>query len=481
MQIKERWALPLRNKHQFLYGVSSAANQIEGAWQEAGKGVSVTDALATIAGHRVETEDYLNEDLFFGSHQAVDFYHHYKEDIELLAKMGINSYRMSIAWTRIYPTGLEETPNEAGLAFYDRVFDELLAHGIEPIVTLSHYESPLALAKEFGGWSNRQMIDLFVKYAETVLRRYRNKVSRWITFNEINCLQVPFGIMTAGGIYMGIKDEANTERLRYQALHHQLVASAKVVELAHKVNPANQVGCMIAAMFNYPLTPKPEDVRANQKTMQVQNYFASDVMIRGAYPGYMKRYFAEKEIKLEVAPEDVATLQAGTVDFYACSYYMTNCVAKGDAGQKTAANLVAGLVNPYLEASEYGWQIDALGLRTYLNEVYDRYQLPIMIVENGLGAKDELVAGKVEDAYRIDYLEKHLAALEEARKDGVDLIGYCAWSSTDLIALSTGNIEKRYGFIYVDVNNLGQGSYKRIPKQSYYWYRNYIKQHLNED
>lgn len=462
-------------KSNFLWGVSSAANQIEGGWQEGGKGPSVMDALATVNGHRVESNQLDDQKLFFGAHQAVDFYHHYQEDIKLLHEMGVKAYRMSIAWTRIFPTGLEAEPNQAGLEFYDRIFEELQHYGIEPIVTLSHYESPLALAKDFGGWSNRQMIDLYVKYAETVIKRYSKWVHYWITFNEINCAQVPFGIMSACGIYLPIADPRNTEQLRYQCLHHQFVASAKVVQLAHEIDSRNQVGCMIASMYTYPLTPQPEDVRANQLNLQVNNYFASDVMVRGRYPGYIKRYFKEHGIQLEISQEDLDLLKKGTVDYYACSYYMTNCVSTDKNAEKTSANLVSGLKNPYLRASEYGWQIDALGLRTYLNEVYDRYQLPIMIVENGLGMHDTVENGQVHDQYRIEYLRQHLASLEEAAQDGAEIMGYCAWSSTDLVALSTGTIAKRYGFIYVDVDDQGHGSLARIKKDSFYWYQKVIE------
>lgn len=466
-------------KSNFLWGTSSAANQIEGGWQEDGKGPSVMDALATVNGHRVENDNLDDQNLFFGSHKAVDFYHHYQEDIRLLAEMGAKAYRMSIAWTRIFPTGLEEVPNQAGLEFYDRVFEELHKHGIEPIVTLSHYESPLALAKDFGGWSNRKMIELYVKYAKTVITRYSKLVHRWITFNEINCAQVPFGIMSACGIYMSISDKRNTSQLRYQCLHNQLVASAKVVKLAHEIDNRNQVGCMIASMYTYPLTPKPEDVRANQLSMQVKNYFASDVMIRGTYPGYIKRYFKDHGINIEISDEDQKILEEGAVDYYTCSYYMTNCVSTNKDAEKTSANLISGLKNPYLQTSEYGWQIDACGLRSYLNEVYDRYQLPMMIVENGLGMHDTVEDGQIHDEYRIKYLRQHIKSLEEAVEDGVDLIGYCAWSSTDLIALSTGTISKRYGFIYVDVDDDGQGDFTRTKKDSFYWYSKVIESNGN--
>lgn len=460
----------------FLWGASTAANQVEGGWNEGGKGVSVVDVLAQgVQADMREETDGVQPGRYYSSHEASDFYHRHTQDIELMAGMGINAYRMSIAWTRIFPTGMEEEPNEEGLAFYDTVFDELRAHGIEPVVTLSHYESPFALAKR-GGWSARETIDLFLRYCETVFRRYRGKVRYWITFNEINVLQLPFGIMTGGGIFSGITSPQNTEQVRFQALHHQFVASARAVALAHEIDPDYRVGCMIGAMHNYPMTCNPADIRLAQETNQMRNYFASDVMIRGAYPGYAKRYMREHGISIAQEPEDADVLAAGAPDFYSCSYYNTYCVGIDPDAERADGNLVKGLRNPYLKVSEYGWQIDPMGMRIYLNEVYDRYQLPIMIVENGLGARDEVSEdGCIHDDYRIAYLREHVRALKETiDEDGVDVIGYLPWSAIDLMALSTGNIEKRYGFIYVDLDNHGNGSRDRTPKDSYYWYRDVI-------
>lgn len=465
----------------FLFGASTAANQIEGAWNENGKGISVMDVLASDGKTmRMET-DVIEKDMFYGSHQAVDFYHHYEQDIALFKELGITSYRMSIAWTRIFPTGYEEEPNEEGLAFYDRIFDLLRKNNIEPIVTMSHYEPPFALAKEFGGWSNRKMIDLFVKFAKVILNRYQDKVKYWVVFNEINCLQVPFGIMTAGGIFLPIRSEENTEQLRYQALHHQFVAAASITQYAHTLSSSLKVGCMIASMYNYAYSPKPEDVRATQLFNQMRNMFCGDVQVRGKYPNYAKRYFKENNLHIEMTEEDLAIIAKGTVDFYATSYYMTNCISTDDKTEKTAANLIEGFKNPYLETSEWGWQIDPIGLRILLNELYDRYQLPMMIVENGLGAKDTLEDGQIKDSYRIEYLEKHVAQLAEAIEDGVEVLAYCPWSAIDLIALSTGNIDKRYGFIYVDIDNFGKGSFDRYKKDSFYWYQTFIKEHTYEE
>ncbi len=457
--------------NKFLWGASTAANQMEGGWNEDGKGTSVVDVLAQTETMRKETDGVL-DGYYYSSHNAVDFYHHYKEDIRLLGQMGINAFRMSIAWTRIFPTGMEEEPNEAGLAFYDKVFDELRKYGIEPVVTISHYEPPFALAEK--GWADRKMIDYYTKYAKTLFLRYKDKVNYWITFNEINCLIVPFGIMTAGGIFSGIFDEKNTEQLRFAALHNQLIASAKTVAIAKSIRSDFKIGCMIASMLNYPLTCNPKDVLLAQQEEQMKNMFCSDVMIRGKYPSYCKRYFKEHGINIDMAEGDEEILKNGTVDFYAFSYYMSNCIGTDKDAEKSKGNLAGGMKNPYLKESEWGWQIDPDGLRIFMNRVYDRYNIPMMIVENGLGAYDKVEDGKIHDKYRIDYLSAHIDAMKEAIEDGVDVMGYLPWSAIDLMALSTGNIDKRYGFIYVDVDNNGDGSMKRIPKDSYYWYKELI-------
>ncbi|MCI8930408.1 MAG: glycoside hydrolase family 1 protein [Lachnospiraceae bacterium] len=458
----------------FLWGASTAANQVEGGWNEGGKGVSVIDVQARGENCPREQTPGVLPGRYYSSHVASDFYHHYKEDIALFAQMGMKAYRMSIAWTRIYPKGTEEIPNEEGIRFYDSVFDELHKYGIEPVVTISHYEPPYDLSLQ-DGWANRSMINHYLKFCRTIFTRYKDKVRYWMTFNEINCAQVPFGIMTACGVYSGITDEKNTEQLRYQALHHQFIASAKAVALAHEMNPECKVGCMVASMLNYPLTCNPEDILLTQQTNQMKHMFCGDVMVRGCYPGYALRYLHEHSIAVAMKPEDDWILKQGTVDFYAFSYYMTNCCGHNENADKTKANLVDGLKNPYLKASEYGWQIDPVGLRYMMNEMYDRYQIPLMIVENGLGAKDIVEDGFVHDSYRIDYLRAHIKAMSEAIEDGVEVLGYMPWSAIDLIALSTGNMEKRYGFIYVDADNEGKGSYRRIRKDSFYWYKKVIE------
>lgn len=457
----------------FLWGASTAANQVEGGWNEGGKGVSVIDVQALGAHGREETDGVL-PGRYYSSHKATDFYHHYKEDIALFAELGLKAYRMSIAWTRIFPNGDEQTPNEEGLKFYDAVFDELRKYQIEPVVTISHYEPPFALAKKHDGWASREMIDHYLKYCETIFTRYRDKVTYWLTFNEINCALVPFGIMTAAGVFSPIFSEKNTEQLRFQALHHQFVASARAVQLGRQINPNFRFGCMIASMLNYPLTCHPDDVLLAQQTNQRKYLFCGDVMVRGKYPAYINRYLQEHDIHIQMQPEDAEIIRQGTVDYYALSYYMTYCTGHDRNAEKISGNLLEGLKNPYLKASKYGWQIDPVGLRYLLNDLYDRYQLPLMIVENGLGSPDTLEDGKVHDTYRIDYLREHIKALEQAMDDGVDVIGYMPWSALDLIALSTGDIEKRYGFIYVDADNAGNGTYDRIKKDSFHWYRKVI-------
>lgn len=468
---------------EFLWGASTAANQIEGAWNEDGKGVSVIDTLATDfeKGMRTEVKSAFEDGLYYSSHKAIDFYHHYKDDIKLFSEMGLKAYRMSIGWTRIFPNGDEETPNEKGLAFYDSVFAELKKYGIEPIVTISHYESPWNLAKK-GGWLNREMIDQYLKYCKVLFQRYNGVVKYWLTFNEVNCSLVPFGIRTALGMDATMNDEVNNEQTRFQGLHHIFLASAKAVKLAHEINPEYKVGCMIATMMAYPLTCKPIDVLTTEQYLQMKNYFCSDVMVRGYYPSYSKRYLQEHGVEINMLDGDAEILKQGCVDFYSCSYYQTLCVSGSNEGsalaaEKAAGNLISGfgLKNPHLHASEWGWQIDPIGMRYMMNLIYDRYQLPIMIVENGLGAKDTLEDGQIHDDYRIAYLKEHIKELRETIKDGVDVIGYMPWSAIDLVGLSTGSVEKRYGFVYVDATNDGKGTYDRYKKDSFYWYKQVIE------
>lgn len=462
----------------FMWGASTAANQYEGGYQEGGKGLSVQDVFAYEPGdQRVET-DGVEPGRYYPSHTAADGYGHTDEDMALLGQLGVNGYRMSLAWTRIFPNGDDPEPNEAGLAYYDHVFDLLASYGIEPVVTMSHYEPPLALALK-GGWTNPETIEHFERYARTIVKRYRGKVRYWLTFNEMNVAQTRFGIMTGCGLVMTPFDPRNTEQVRYTALHNLFLASARAVAAAHEIDPSCKVGCMIASMLKYPLTCNPDDILLAQKTNQMGYLFAGDVQVRGIYPGYAKRYFAEHDIHVDITPEDEATLAAGTVDFYSFSYYATDCVGTDPNAEMAKGNMAAGLKNPYLKASEYGWQIDAVGLRVLLNQLWDRYQVPLLIVENGLGAHDTLVvepdgSRHVDDDYRIAYLSAHIEQLREAVADGVGVFGYLPWTAFDVVALSTGSMSKRYGFVYVDLDDEGNGTFERTPKKSYWWYRDLI-------
>ena len=470
----------------FLWGGATAANQCEGAWNEDGKGASIADHLT--AGSRKAPRQFTREikqDIVYPAHEAIDFYHRYEEDIELFAEMGFKVFRLSIAWTRIYPNGDEAEPNQAGIAYYRKVFEKLKKHGIEPLVTIFHYEMPYHLAEKYGGWENRKVIGFFEQYCRTLFSAYKGLVKYWLTFNEINILTMRFGhLISAGrlpekdGYYLmvgGAEEISEEVQARFQALHHQFVASAKAVQIAHEMDPAYQVGCMIASSSCYPNTPAPDDVLAAQHAMQVGNYFCGDVMIRGAYPPFSKRYFEENGVQLKMEAGDLETLKKGSVDFYSLSYYASAVSTADKALLEQSGNLLFGVPNPYLKASAWGWTIDGKGLRYLLNELYGRYQIPLMVVENGLGAVDTVEAdGSIHDPYRIAYLKEHIIAMQQSIEDGVDLIGYTPWGCIDLVSASTGEMAKRYGFIYVDKDDDGKGTLNRSRKDSFYWYKNVI-------
>ncbi|MBK1812469.1 6-phospho-beta-glucosidase [Clostridium sp. YIM B02505] len=465
----------MKMKEGFLWGGATAANQFEGGWNKGGKGPSTADMMTggTHTSPRRITP-ILEEGTYYPSHEAIDFYGHYKEDIKMFGDMGFKTFRMSINWTRIFPNGDELEPNEEGLKFYDDVFDELKKNGIEPLVTISHYETPFGLTQKYNGWAGREVIECYVRYCETIFKRYKDKVKYWLTFNEINCLTIDFGAFMGGGVL--VKEGEDSAKLRFQALHHQFVASAKAVKLGHEINPDFKIGCMIAYMTLYPLTCNPDDILLAQKADQIQNMLCGDVQVRGYYPGFALRHFEEKGIDIKMEAGDLDILKEGTVDFYSFSYYMSNAVSADPAKQEEAkGNLLGGLKNPYLKASDWGWQIDPKGLRWTLNHIYDRYQIPVMVVENGLGAVDVIEDdGSINDDYRIDYLRDHIVEMEEAVKDGVELMGYTMWGCIDLVSASTGEMKKRYGFIYVDKDNDGNGDMSRRPKKSFYWYKKVI-------
>ena len=467
----------------FLWGGATAANQYEGGWDADGKGPSCADMMTdgSHARSRKITRT-VHDDLRYPNHQGSDFYHRHAEDIALMGEMGFKVYRMSINWSRIYPTGMEAEPNEAGLAFYDEVFDELHAQGIEPLVTISHYEMPFALTERYNGWQSREVIDLYLRYCETIFTRYRGKVRYWITFNEINSGAVGYGGYLSLGM---LNDPAETSdflsqpddpQARFQALHHQLVASAKAVELGHRIDPANRIGCMIVCMASYPYTCNPDDVLLCQREMQDKNYYCADVQLRGAYPCFAQRIWDEQGVSLEFAEGDLEALERGTADFCSISYYMTSCSTLDPEAAHVGGNISGGIKNPYLVTSEWDWQIDPLGLRYSLNELYGRYQVPLMVVENGLGAVDAVEEdGSIHDPYRIEYLREHIRAMKAAVEvDGVDLMGYTPWGCIDLVSASTGEFRKRYGFVYVDADDEGNGTFDRTRKDSFYWYQKVI-------
>lgn len=469
----------------FLWGGATAANQIEGAYLEGGKGLSTSDFAAykdpyaqgkvnnfTFDVSSAELNKYKeNPDAFdFPKRRGIDFYHRYEEDIALFAEMGFKVFRLSISWARIFPTGLENKPNEEGLAFYDKVFDECAKYGIEPLVTMSHYEMPITLTEKYNGWMSRELVPLFEKYARAILERYKNKVKYWITFNEMN--------MNLNSLYTGagILEDLVDHKLQaaYQASHHQFVASALTVKAAKEIIPDVQIGCMINQIEAYAKTTKPEDQLQAVKSNQL-NMFYPDVQARGEYPTYMVKYFADNQIKLDIEEQDEQILKEGTVDFVAISYYMSHVAEAREDAAELAGTFDSPIKNEHLELSQWDWPIDPMGLRISLIKLYDRYQKPLFVCENGLGARDTLTQdGKIHDDYRIDYLKKHIEQMKEAVKEGVDLMGYTPWGCIDLISCGTSQMTKRYGLIYVDQDDLGNGTLNRYRKNSFFWYKNVI-------
>lgn len=462
----------------FLWGGAVAAHQVEGGWDQGGKGISICDVLSG-GSHGVDRvmTDGVQPGYSYPNHEAVDFYHRYKEDVALFAEMGFKCFRTSIAWTRIFPNGDELEPNEAGLQFYDDLFDELLKHGIEPVITLSHFEMPWHLVKEYGGWLNRKVVDFFVRFSEVVLRRYQHKVKYWMTFNEINNQRTwnypLFGYCCSGVVFT---DHEKPEQAMYQVMHHQFVASAKVVELGHRINPNFQIGCMIAMVPVYPFSCHPDDVMFAQEAMH-RRYVFSDVQMRGYYPAYTLHEWARKGYHIEMEAGDEEILRNGCCDYIGFSYYMSTAVQANTKGEGASITGFEGSVpNPHVKASDWGWQIDPVGLRYSLNILYERYQKPLFIVENGFGAIDKPNGdGFIEDDYRIDYLSAHIEQMKKAvLEDGVDLMGYTPWGCIDCVSFTTGQYNKRYGFIHVDKNDDGTGTMARAKKKSFSWYQQVI-------
>ena len=474
----------------FLWGGATAANQFEGGWREGGKGLSVSDVArahldADVTNYKahntITTADIerglkeLDDEVNYPKRHGSDFYHHYKEDIALMAEMGFKVYRMSIAWSRIYPNGDDEYPNEEGLKFYDNVFDELKKYNIEPLVTMSHYEPPLNIVLNYDGWYSREVIDMFTKYVTTICTRYKDKVKYWLTFNEVDSMiRHPY---TTGGLIQDRFPGKNFEEVIFQAMHHQFVASALATKICHEIIPGSMVGCMLTKLTYYPYTCKPEDVLAAQQKMR-STYAYSDTQVFGVYPAYLLSHFENNGIHIVKGENDDEIMQKYPVDFVSFSYYSSSCEAGSYEGlEVTPGNTIMALKNPYIPASDWGWQIDPIGLRVSLVDLYDRYRKPLFIVENGLGAKDILTEDKkVHDDYRIEYLREHFKCMSDAiYEDGVELLGYTSWACIDLVSESTKQMSKRYGYIYVNADDYGRGTYNRYRKDSFFWYKHVIE------
>lgn len=461
----------------FLWGGALAANQAEGGWNEGGRGMSHSDLIPqgpdrwdVMFGRQKSVDD---PDRLYPCRWGNDFFHHWREDVELFAEMGFKCLRLSICWSRIIPTGMEAEPNGEGLEFYRQVFEALREHGIEPLVTLSHYDYPLALVERYGGWQSREMIERYAHYVETVGRAYQGLVRYWLTFNEINSVALSY--LNAG---VTLEDERDRAAVTAAFSHHMFMASARAVEILHKIDPANKVGCMIAAGATYPYRCAPEDVWLAYEEDRGR-YFYTDVMAAGAYPTWKLRALEKEGVHVPFEPGDTEYLAEHTVDFISFSYYCSRLVCADDQviAEKAEGNVFPTLRNPYLKDKEtaWKWQIDALGLRVTLAGYHDRYHLPLFIAENGVGGLDALEDGKVHDAYHIDYLRRHILALRDAIvEDGVDLMGYTPWGCIDLVSASTGQMKKRYGFVYVDADDAGKGTFDRYRKDSFCWYQKVI-------
>ena len=473
----------------FLWGGATADFQCEGGVNEGGRGMSTHDfeTDGSVDHPRCTTyrlpdgttgearssflnpadipdgaTPYIRDDRYYPSHKAVDFYHHYKEDIALMAEMGCNVYRFSIGWSRIFPTGDEDSPNEAGLKFYDDVLTELEKYHMTPLITIQHDEMPVYLAEKYDGWSSRHVVDCYVKYARVLFERFGKRCKYWLTFNEINAVR---GFVACG-------THKCDNQTHYNAAHNMFIASALAVKMGHEMMPGSQFGAMYASSELYPATCKPEDVFRRLQARRETLYFI-DIMARGYYPSYSADLLGRRGVTLTAKlPGDEEILREGTLDYVSFSYYRSNIIST----ETTNFNVLGGDLNPYLPKTDWGWPIDPIGLRFLLNEYYDRYQKPLFIVENGLGAVDKVEPdGSINDDYRIDYLRSHLQEMAKAICiDGVECLGYTMWGPMDLVSLSTGEMKKRYGWIYVDMDDKGNGTLKRSRKKSFYWMKEVI-------
>ena len=489
-----------RFPENFLWGGATAANQYEGGWNEGGRGPALTDFTTggSVKESRKVTwidkdgvthktnqvpfmddlpeggEHYVCLDTeLYPNHEATDFYHHWKEDIALFAEMGFRTFRMSISWSRIYPTGLEEEPNAEGLAFYKQVFTELKANGIEPLVTIHHFDTPIYLVEKYGDWQDRIYIDLFVKYCRTIFTEYKDLVKYWLTFNEIN------NTISIISMFPGMGAADYQHRLTH--LHYQFVASAKAVILGHEINPDFMIGCMLGGLISYPHTCDPQDMLYWLENQQETFWYCGDVQCMGGYSPFAKRMWKKYGVTLDITDEDVEILKKGKVDMFTYSYYMTMNVTTHQSDDKVGGNYAAGTRNPYLQYSDWGWALDPTGLQYSLEMIYDRYRIPVMVVENGLGAFDTVEDdGSIHDSYRIDYFKPHINAMAAAIENGVDLLGYTPWGCIDVVSAGTGEMRKRYGFIYVNKHDDGTGDMSRSRKDSFYWYQKCIKSNGDE-
>ena len=477
----------------FLWGGATAANQCEGAWNVDGRGPAKTDVTtggsvnaprmityvdAQGVGHASGDRHFelpegahyaVLDDYLYPNHEGIDFYHHYKEDIALFAEMGFKVFRMSISWSRLYPKGDEETPNPKGVEFYRNVFLELKKYNIEPLVTIWHFDTPLYLEEYYGGWNNRQLIEFYDRFAKTCFTEYKGLVKYWLTFNEINNTVMMLDLFGSHG------DDTQYQKA-YQQLHYQFVASAHAVKIGHDIDPENKIGCMICGITFYPATCDPADILLNRHNWEKNIFYCGDVQCKGKYPTYAKRLWAQHHVELDITRQDLLDLQEGVVDMYTFSYYMSSLVTTHQVKDKVSGNFTAGARNEYLKYSDWGWAFDPTGLQYYLEMVYDRYELPMMVVENGLGAFDEVEEdGSIHDPYRLDYYREHIQAMDKAIGNGVDLIGYTTWGCIDLVSAGTGEMRKRYGFIYVDKHDDGTGTMERKKKDSFFWYKKVIE------
>lgn len=476
----------------FLWGGATAANQIEGGYREDGRGLAISDIMTAGSLEKSRMITYLDKNgqpgvlkalsgrnnlpdkaqgavlngYYYPNQVAVDFYHNYQEDIKMLAEMGFKVYRMSISWSRIFPNGDEKEPNKKGLEFYHRIFAELHKYHIEPMVTISHYDDPLIISQRYHDWQDRDMIDCYVHYAKTLFKEYKGIVKYWLTFNEINAplLMLSFDKTATDADY----------QKAYQKLHYQLVASSRAVKAAREIDANNVIGNMICGVTNYPATPDPNDILLTRHTWERIIFYASDVQVKGVYPPFAKRLWQEHDIHLEMTKQDQEDLIEGKVDLYTFSYYHSSLATTHKIENQVKGNFAAGARNPYLKYSEWGWATDSGGLQYFLETIYDRYRIPLMIVENGLGATDKVENGQIHDQERIEYYREHIKAMAKAISNGVNLIGYTTWACIDSISAGTGQISKRYGLIYVDCDDEGRGSLKRVPKDSFYWYKKVI-------